>query len=440
MTCCPGKLSKSIYVLMLAALAIVLLAACTPAAAPTPAPTKAAPAASPTVAIKAAETATQKPAAVTPTAAAAKPNATPIKVGYLTPLTGPSAPFGALEKVSIALGEEDISKSGGINGYPIQVIRYDSPFDPQQAVTLVRRLATDDKVFAILGPYSSGEMDVAAPLANQLQIPLIGMKTTKPGFSDQYRPWEFRVTVTDDLHTQAVVAAFKKVNPNIKRVLIVGDTKESVTEFMVSQVWPKYLKEAGLDIQGTIGYDSGTTDFTAIVTKIKDAKPDSIAYSATPKGNPVGFAKELAAQGVKVPVMADTHFTPGLFAYQAGKDMEGWLSTLFIDPTNPDPKVQDFVKRWQAKADADPDVTKPAKLTLEANSYDVLMILADIMRKANLTPNTPLQEARTKIRDGFASLKDYKGVSGTISMGANGDATWPATVVVCKNGFWEVLK
>ncbi len=421
----------------LATVLMVIVASCAPPVLPNITPTRVPAAvdsttATPVVGIKQSSTPVS--------GAASKPGVIPIKIGFLTPLTGPSGPFGHLEKVTMDIALEDVAKAGGVNGHPLQAITYDSPFDPKQAVTLVRKLATEDKVLAVLGPYSSGEMDVAAPLAKELQIPVIGMKTTKPGFSEQYRPWEFRVTVTDDLHTKAVVEAFKKRYPNVKKVLVVADTKESVTEFMAKEVWPKYLKEAGLELQSTIGYDSGTTDFSAIVTKIKDAKPEAIAYSATPKGNPVGFAKELYAQGIKIPTMADTHFTPGLFLYQAAKEMEGWLATIFIDPTNSDPKVQDFVKRWQAKADADPDVTKPARMTLEANDYDVVMILADIMRKANITPDTPLQEARTKIRDGFAGLKDHKGISGNISMQASGDATWPATVVVAKNGFWEVLK
>ncbi|MDP2936504.1 MAG: ABC transporter substrate-binding protein, partial [Dehalococcoidia bacterium] len=190
----------------------------------------------------------------------------------------------------------------------------------------------------------------------------------------------------------------------------------------------------------SIGFDSGTTDFSAIVTKIKDTKPEAIAFSATPKGNPVGFAKELAAQQVKAPVLTSVHFVPGLFVYQAGKDIEGWLSTSFFNMTTTDPRAQDFIKRWQIKADANPDITKPARLTLEANAYDVVMIVADIMRKANISPETSLQEARTKIRDGFQNLKDYKGISGTINMQPSGDATWPATVVIARNGAWEVVR
>ncbi|MDP2727900.1 MAG: ABC transporter substrate-binding protein, partial [Dehalococcoidia bacterium] len=137
-----GKLPGGIYLVMLAAIAIALLAACAPAAAPAPTTTQATPAAAATTA--------PKPAAA-PTTSAAAPTGAPIKIGYLTPLTGATAPFGHLEKVSISLAEEDISKAGGINGSPLQIIRYDSPFDPTQAVTLVRKLAGDDKAFAILG-------------------------------------------------------------------------------------------------------------------------------------------------------------------------------------------------------------------------------------------------------------------------------------------------
>lgn len=181
-------------------------------------------------------------------------------------------------------------------------------------------------------------------------------------------------------------------------------------------------------------------DIIAIVTKIKEMKPAAIAYSATPLGNPVGFAKELALQQVNVPVMADAHFVPGPYVNQGGAAMEGWLAAAFFDATTTDPKAQDFNKRWQAAADADPNVNKPALLTQEADDYDVVMILADIMRKANVTPDTPLQSARPAIRDGLAAVKDYKGISGNITMQPSGDATWPPVVVIAHNGTWQTVK
>ncbi len=431
----------------LAGVLVFAATACTPAAAPTATPTKA-PAAAPTVAAAptAAAQAT-KPAGTPatgatagPTTAAAKPTGAPVKVGFITPVTGPAAAFGLMESVMVSLAEEDVNASGGINGSPLQIVKFDSPSNPQQAVTGVRKLAGDDKAFAIIGPWFSGEFEVAAPLANDLQIPLIGMRVTKPGMTDNNRPWAFRITVTDDILTPALVAAFKKANPTVKSVLIVGDTKNSVTESMVKEVWPKYLKDGGLNVQGSVGYDSGTSDFSAIVTKIKEMKPEAIAFSATPAGNPVGFAKELAAQQVRVPVMNSVHFINGPFVSTAAKEMEGWITVSQFDPSNPDPKAQSVIKRWQANVDADPNVPKPARVTVEGNAYDVVMILADVMRKAGIKADTAVQDARTKVRDGFNNIKDYKGISGNITMKPNGDATTLPTVMIARNGAWEVIK
>ncbi|MDO8690055.1 MAG: ABC transporter substrate-binding protein [Dehalococcoidia bacterium] len=428
--------------IQLAALVSILAlagSACTPAATPTAVPTKAAAAASPTAAAVQPTKPAGTPAASPTTSAGSKP-AGSVKIGYITPLTGPAAAFGQMESVMVSLGEDDVNASGGINGSPLQIVRFDSPSDPQQAVTGVRKFAGDENALAIMGPWFSGEFEVAAPLANDLQIPLIGMRTTKPGMSDNNRPWEFRITVTDDILTPALIAAFKKANPNVKKVLVVGDTKQSVTQSMVADVWPKYLKEAGLAVQDTVGYDSGTTDFSAIITKIKDLKPEAIAYSATPPGNPVGFAKELYNQQVRVPVMNSVHFINGPFVFQAAKEMEGWLTVSQFDPSNPDPKAQEIIKRWQTKVDADPNVPKPARVTVEGNGYDVVLILADVMRKAGVKSDTAPKDARTKIRDGFAILKDYKGISGNITMKPNGDAITLPTVMIARNGAWEVVK
>ncbi len=49
-------------------------------------------------------------------------------------------------------------------------------------------------------------------------------------------------------------------------------------------------------------------------------------------------------------------------------------------------------------------------------------------------------EARTKIRDGMQGLKDYKGLVGTISMSASGDATWNPLPGIAKGGKWTVIR
>lgn len=373
-------------------------------------------------------------------AAAAKASGAPIKIGYMTPMSGPVISFGHLDKVAMELAIEDINNSGGINGSPLEFILEDSPFSPKAVPDRVRKLAQDDKVFAIIGPYSTGEFQVAAPLAVELQVPMIGTKTTKPGMTSQNRPWSFIMTVHDGLTVPESVKAFKRLNPNVKKVVLAGDTKEAVTENTIRNLYPKALKDDGYEVLGVVEYESGTTDFSAVVTKIKGYNPEGLVYDATPTGNPVQFSKELERQGVKVPTLTGVHFAPGGFVTGGGSAMEGWLATTFLDLSSSDPKVQDFIVRFTKRAEQDAVIPKPIILTLEATTYDALSAIADIMRKKGVTANTPLPEARNLIKDGLASLKDYKGLQGTIAIDATGEAHWPPAFVVAKGGRWAGLK
>lgn len=429
--------------LALAAILVLVVTACAPAAAPTPTPTKAPPAATPTAAPAAA---TAAPAAATPaptkpaaTPTPAPPTGAPIKLGYLTPLTGRAAQPGQLQKIGNLMAEEDVNKAGGINGSPLRIIMEDSPFDPKQTVTLVRKLAEQDKVFAILGPYSTGEFEVAAPLANELKVPVIATISTKPGITAANRPWSFRVALTADFILPAALEGFKKKYPNVKRMVISGDTKEAVSENNVKRVFPPLLKAAGYEIIDTVPFETGMTDFSAVITKIKEMKPEGIAYdSLGPEA--INFGKEMERQGLKVPVVTCTSFWVGPWVFQAGTAMEGWVLAVWFDAENPDPKIQEFVSRYVRMADADAALVKPVAVTVEAHHYDTIQALADIMRKAGIKPDTPLQEARTKIRDGMQALKDYKGLVGAISINADGDANWKPLPAIAQGGKWVVMR
>ncbi len=426
------------------AILIALAAACAPAAAPTATPTKAPAATVPSVASSptaAAKPATTSPAAA-PTTAASKPTGKPVKVAYLTPLTGRAGAYGHLQKLAVQMAIEDVNKAGGINGAPLEVVREDSPFDPKQAVTLVRKVAEQDKALMIFGPFSSGEFEVAAPLANELQVPLVNSVTGKAGIPAANRPWSFKSAMTEDKMLPVGIDALKKKYPNVKRVLIVGDTKEAVNESIVKTVFPKLLKDAGFEVVDTLGFETGTADFGPIVTKLKEINPDAIAYSSI-GAEFLAFGKEIERQGVKIPALTGTQAWAGPFIKQLGSAVDGWVAIGTFDKDDPDPAVKAWVARFDALKQADSGVAaKDTPATLELHIYDTIMAVADIMRKANITADMPLQEARTKIRDGFQNLKNYKGVRHTISITPTGDVEWQplAFPLIAEKGDWKPLK
>lgn len=423
----------------------VLVAGCAPAAAPTPTPTKAAPPATPTTAAPKAEATkpAEKPAekaATTPTSApAAKPTGKPIKIGFITPLTGRVAGYGARQKIAVQLALEDVNSRGGINGSPLEVVMVDDQADPRQAVTLVRRLAIEDKVPFILGPLTTGAFEVAAPLANELKVPLATATSSKEGITDQNRPWIFRFAGLDRTYTTKGIEGYKKVYPNVKRMVITGDTKESVNENIVKNIYPKALKDAGFEVIDTVPFETGTTDFSAIITKIKGLNPDGIAYSSlTPEA--LGFAKELQKQGVKAPVMASSQNYSGP-EITLGKDvLEGWVAPGNFDEDTQDPVARGVVERFVKAGAADPAVGQPAYVAFWGQAYDAVMATAEVMRKANIAPDTDLQKAREAIRDGLQNLRGFKGLARDISMQPNGDITLNTMAFVAKNGKWTLIK
>lgn len=435
----------------LAAMLVLLVTSCAPAAAPTPTPTKAAaptaaaPAATPTAAAKPAAEPTKPaaPAATPTTAAAAKPaSGTPIKIGFVTPLSGPLASFGILNRIAVKLAEEDINAAGGINGSPVQLLIEDSPFSPTQAVTVVRKLSEQDKVFAIIGPYATGEFENAAPLSNELKLTVVSPSAMKPGVAGRNRNYSFQMNLRDTIATPIAIAAYKKKYPNVKRVVLTGDTKEAVTESMVKDIFPKLLKDAGLDIIDTVPFETTITDFSPVVTKIKGLNPDGVVFAATMAVG-INFAKEYERQGMKAPVLTSAHVIGGPFVQNAGTAVEGWVMVGLFNWESTDPKISGFVKRFFERAAADPAVKPPpAHISTEGIYYDTVNIIADIMRKAGIKPDTPLQEARDKIRDGMLNLKEYQGLSGKITMDtATGEATREAMpALTADKGKWAIVK
>lgn len=421
------RLDRTAMVILLSII-VLALAACTPTATPTATPTKAA--APPATAAAPAATATTAPAAAatkpadkpaaTPTTAASKPTGAPVKMGFVTPLSGPVASYGVLVSIAVKLAEADINNSGGINGSPLQLLTEDSPFDPKQTVTAVRKLA-DQGAFVIVGPYSSGEMEVAAPLANELKIVVASGSSTKAGIMEANRPWPFQTNFGDDANTPTTIDAYKKLYPNVKTVVLTGDTKTAVTQAMIADVFPKLLPQKGLTIIDTVPFDAATTDFSAVVTKIKDRKPDGIVLASL-MPNAIGLGKELVRQQVTAPVVTSGHTLGGPIAETAPDAVEGWVIPTYIDWDSP--QAQPFVKRLFDTADADPNIKpKLRHLGVEGQYYDTVMMIAEIMRKAGLKADSNLQDARKKVLDGMTALKDYPGIGGKISMLPSGDGT-----------------
>src|ERR1700742_1915526 len=114
--------------------------------------------------------------AVVAVAGIAKPaiaQKSPIQIGYLPALTGPSSSTGVGINRGVQLAVEEINKAGGVDGRQIEMITRDTQSDPTKAVNGAAELTRGAKVSVVFGPVNSGESLAVVPLLARTNTPQV---------------------------------------------------------------------------------------------------------------------------------------------------------------------------------------------------------------------------------------------------------------------------
>ena len=359
-------------------------------------------------------------------AALAQGQKPPIKLGLITPLTGPLASYGKAQELVIKLAVEDVNAKGGINGSPLQLDVQDSSTDPGQAVLLFRKFAGEG-YFAVLGPMTGTQWETVSPLANRIQMPAISVNAIKPGIT--IRPWTIRLQPADDTMMPEGLKEFLKVFPKTKKVVIMADVREASSKAS-ADAYAALAKQNGLEVLDTVEFSSRATDFSAAVIQIKSRNPDAILAAAFP-AQAILIAKDLKTQGVTVPVLNTSILWTGPFINNVGDVGRNWhvigFSTNETGPSGSDAVVyKALVERAMKRADA--SVGQPFNVANWGVSYDGVLLFADIARRLRLDGTTDPVKAREAISGEFTKLKAFSGAH-RYTFRDTGDAHIPATVL-----------
>lgn len=371
--------------------------------------------------------------AVVAAPAAAKLAGSEVRLGLLAPLSGFAGKYGQQDQIAMKMAEEEINGKGGIGGLPVKFIVYDTAGKNEQAASLVKRLAESDKVLAILGPWLSGECNVAFPVANRYKIPAISSSSGAPGISAQNRPWAFRTTMTAERGLERAFTKFLEKFP-VKTVSIIFDNSDFLMKVEGTQLFPALLQKKGVTLVSSITYQKGDIDFGAHVTKVKNQNPDAVMLAGfyTEVSNVI---RTMRTQGMKQPAYIGIGSSTPSFPSVCGSPCEGTMNSQDFWRDDPRPEVQAFVKRYEERSSGLP-TPYPA-----VNLYDTINILKHLIETRGVT-NRPedLEKDRERLRDGLATLKGFKGIGGEISIDPNGDAIKETYPMIVRGGRWMVVE
>ncbi|HEV8306705.1 MAG TPA: ABC transporter substrate-binding protein [Methylomirabilota bacterium] len=359
-----------------------------------------------------------------------------VKLGAAFPLTGIWSEWGKKDKVALDMAVEEINAAGGVGGVPVRYAIYDTASKPPDAAALVRRLASDDKVLAILGPFSSSECEVAFPVGVQLKIPMIAQASSKPGIGAANRPWAFRMNVDEGRMAQPAVKFWVK-HYSVKTAAVVHDVKDAVGQILGSRVLPAVAKQNGVALVNEgdfVTFQTKDIDFSPQVTKLRGLRFDGLIFGgAFPDA--INFVKEARRQGLRQPIVGGNPLMHENFARNTGEAGEGVVAPTPWNPSLPDERVQAFVRKFAERAQA--AGLPPTPEMVNVNVYETVSLLKDIVERKGAT-NRPedLARDRERIMQGLTETASFPGLAGKFGFNQEGDGVKDVYVMMVKNGRW----
>jgi branched-chain amino acid transport system substrate-binding protein len=348
-----------------------------------------------------------------------------VKIGILTPLTGAGSRYGQEQRVAIDMFLEKYSDLGGAAGKLVPII-YDTRWSGTEAISLVRKLIDSDQVEVIVGPMSSSESEVALPVANRMETPIITPTAAKPGIATANRPWAFGFATTADKLDGSLVKAWLAKNPSIKSVVILVDAKDGVSSSECNRVFPPALDKAGVKVLDTISFQTGDIDFSAQVTKASGLKPDGVVLCGLYTES-AHVVKEMRRQGMTQPIVAGIAVMSDRFNSLAGADANGIMSVTDFFAGTEDPAIVAWAQEYETRF-------KNPPTNVGALTYDTLYLTRECIRQRGVA-GKDLAADRTAIRDCWTQLKDAKApLTGENTVTPEGYAVRKATIVTIQGG------
>src|SRR5437879_456284 len=190
---------------------------------------------------------------------------------------------------------DEINAAGGVNGRKLRYITFDTAGNPGQTVVGLRKLAEDDKVLAIIGPFSSGQVQVAAPAADRTGVVIMAMASSAPKLVANFK-YAFRNTSDEGYMFDRVMRTLKAKGYPIATGAVAYANDDTISRVMGEKVLPGLMQTNGVQLKGAVEFTLGAFDFSAQVAQLKANPTDLVGVGAPPEAA-IKLAQELRRQG-----------------------------------------------------------------------------------------------------------------------------------------------
>jgi branched-chain amino acid transport system substrate-binding protein len=310
----------------------------------------------------------------------------PIRIGASLSLTGAYAKLGKNQHEGYQLCIKDLNARGGLLGRKVDLVVYDDQSMPATAVRLYEKLITEDKVDAVMGPYSSPVSEASANVTEKYKKVMVAPLAATTSIFKKGRKYIFMVISPAEGYLEGLVDMAAK--RGLKTIAVVNE--DTLFSKAAAAGAVELAKKKNLQVVFTEAYPKGNTDFSAMLTKIKAANPDVVA-AATYFDDAVALTRQ----------MKELNVNPRMYGVTVGGDLPEFYDTLkqnaeFIygatqwEATLPYPGNQEFFETYKKDFGHEPSYHSAA-------GYAGCLIYAEAVKRAGALDADKVREQLLKL-------------------------------------------
>jgi branched-chain amino acid transport system substrate-binding protein len=237
----------------------------------------------------------------------------PIRIGASMSLTGTYAKPGTYQKEGYDVCLDEVNGKGGLLGRKLEFVLYDDQSMPATAVKLYEKLITEDKVDAVMGPYSSAVSEAVANVTEKYKKVMVAPLAATTSIFKKGRKYIFMVISPAEVYLEGLIDMAAK--RGLKTVAIINE--DTLFPKASANGAAELAKKRGLQVVLQEAYPKGNTDFSALLVKVKAVNPDVLA-AGTYFDDAVAITRQ----------MKELNVNPKMFGLTVGGDLPEFYDLL----------------------------------------------------------------------------------------------------------------
>jgi branched-chain amino acid transport system substrate-binding protein len=334
-------------------------------------------------------------------------------LGDFSKVTSSPAHVFAQARVAELNGQGGLDVAG--RKIPVRLIVADSGGGIENTMSALTRLIQQERVSAVVGPYLSREAIPVAAALETLRVPMISPSATNPEVT-RGRKFAFRVCQRDN-EQGAALARYAYEDLGLRRVAVLFDESDVYSSGLAGYFRTAFVERSGATVLME-PFKSGDKDFMVQLARIRESGAQALLLPNFPADLALQLPQARAAGFAGQFLGSDSWDSDHVF--HSLPEVQGALFSMDFCAEAADPQLLTAAQALAAKA----NVVLDENLALTLDALDLLFTAAS--RGGSTDP--------VSLRSGLASIRDHKGLTGTITFSNGGDPIRPGCLVGIDGG------